>query len=87
MPYATHITYSYLDSPAITQGTPTRQYWLYRYRLSRLERRLSNDERARKFMMVSMDYGGAIYDAMEQARKVKAKGMDKRCVKEFLKKD
>jgi uncharacterized protein YoaH (UPF0181 family) len=86
MPYATHVTYSYLDSPAITQGTPTRQYWLYRYRLSRLERRLANDERARKLMAVSMDYGGAIYDVMEQARKVKAKGKDKKRVKEFLKK-
>jgi hypothetical protein len=37
-------------------------------------------------MAVSMDYGGAIYDAMEQSRKVKAKGKDKRRVKEFLKK-
>jgi uncharacterized protein YoaH (UPF0181 family) len=86
MPYAAYITYNYLDSPAITQGTPTRQYWLYRYRLSRLERRLANDERARKFMAVSMDYGGAIYDATEQARKVRAKGKNKRRIKEFLKK-
>jgi hypothetical protein len=37
-------------------------------------------------MMVSMQYGGAIYDAMEQAKKTKAKGEDKRRAKEFLKK-
>jgi hypothetical protein len=56
------------------------------YRLSRLERRLANDERARRLMLVSMEHGDATWTTMELARKVKVKGKDKRRVKEFLKK-